>query len=70
MLIYYTAKTKFCVNVCKSVFVHDHAQTKKPIASKFGTEMLERVFEKISKRQTNNRSVVFLKIDLDFLEWF
>ena len=40
--IYYTAETKFCVFVCKSVCVHARAQTKRPTASKFDTEILER----------------------------
>ena len=59
--IYYEVETKFCVSVCKSVCVHAHVQTKKPIASTFNTEILEKVFEMSSKR-------FFKKIDLDFLE--
>ena len=48
--VYYKAEMKFCVSVCKSVSVHAYIQTKRPTASKFGTEILERVFAKISKR--------------------
>ena len=39
-------KTKFCVS-----FYHQaHAETKRSTLSKFGTEILDRVFENISKR--------------------
>ena len=46
LLVHYKAKTKFCVFVC----IHAHTQTKRPVASKFSTEILERVFEKDAKR--------------------
>ena len=59
--IHYKAETKFFESVYKSVCVHAHAQTKRPTASKFGTELLERVFEKTSK-------LFFFKIDLDILK--
>ena len=36
--------------VCKSINAHAQAQTKRPTASKFGTEKLERIFEKTLKR--------------------
>ena len=39
--IYYKVETKFCVSVCKSVCVHTHVQTKRPTASKFGTDTRE-----------------------------
>ena len=42
-------ETKFCVPVYKSVCVRAHAQTMKPTGLKFGTDILVRVFEKISK---------------------
>ena len=48
--IYYKEETKFCLSLCKSVCVHAHAQTKRPTALKFVTEILERVFEKTWKR--------------------
>ena len=50
------------MSVCKSVFVHAHVQTKRLIASKFGTEILERVFEKSSKQFFKNRSKIFRMI--------
>ena len=48
--IHYKAEKKFCVSICKSVYVHTHSQTKRPTALKFGTDILEKVFEKISKQ--------------------
>ena len=39
--------------------VHAHVQTKRLTASKFGTEILERVSEKTSKRFFKNRSAFF-----------
>ena len=48
------------MSVRKSVWVHAHAETKRPIASKFGTEILEKVFEEASKRVFQNQ-LNFLK---------
>ena len=53
---------KFYASVCKSVCVISHAQTEKPTASKFGTEMPERVFEKILTQFFKNPSRVFREI--------
>ena len=51
-----------CPSVNLSVCVHDQAQKKRLTASKFGTEILEKIFEKTSK-------LFFLKkIDLDFFK--
>ena len=49
-------------SVCKSVRHHSHTQTKEPITSKFGKEILERVSERTSKRffQKNNLDVLKL----------
>ena len=60
--LYYKSKMKFCVFVCKSVCVHAHAQTKKPTTSKFGTEILEMVFEKTSKQFFFNQFRFFTMI--------
>ena len=70
MCRYSVNKRKFCVCVCKSVCVHAHAQTKR--SPKFGTEILERVFEKTSsKRFFKNRSRFFKMIFKNiFLEFF
>ena len=48
--ILHKAETKFCVSVYKLVCVRGHVQVKKPTASKFGTEILEMIFEKTLKR--------------------
>ena len=61
--IHYEAEMKLCVFVCKSVCVRAHAQSKRAKASKFGTEILERIFEKTSR-------CLFWNLDLEFLEWF
>ena len=60
--IYYKVKTKFCVSVCKSACVHVHTQTRRPTGSKLGREILERVFEKTSKRFFLNWSRFFRMI--------
>ena len=70
---YYKAETKFCASICKSVFVHTRSQTKRPTASKFGTEILERIFEKDLKTDCfKNWSrffrMIFKYIFLDFSE--
>ena len=61
--------------VCPSVNqsnVHAHVQTKRLTASKFGIEILERIFEKTSKRFFKNLSNFFKMIKkyifLDFKE--
>ena len=60
--IYCKTETKYCVFVCKSACIHVHAQTKRPKASKFGTEILEKSFEKSLKRFFLNRFKVFKMI--------
>ena len=50
--IYYKAETKICVFLCKSVCVRAHAQIKRPttLVQRFGTEILESVYKKASKK--------------------
>ena len=60
--IYYEVERKFCLSICKLVCVLANVQTKRPTASKFDTEILERVFEKASKRFFLNRSKFFRMI--------
>ena len=68
-LIYYKAEIIFCVSVCKSVCVHVHAQTKRPLVSKFCTDILEKVFEKTSKRFKKKIDLDFLKLFLTIFSW-
>ena len=44
LIFYYKGDRKFCVFAC----LHAHAQTKRPTALEFDTEIVERVFEKSS----------------------
>ena len=60
--IHYKAKTKFYRSVCKSVSVYTHAQKKRPTASKFGTEILQKGIYYTSKRLFKNRSRFFRMI--------
>ena len=50
------------MSVSKSAYVYAHFPTKRFTASEFGTEILERFFEKSSKHFFKNRSRFFKMI--------
>ena len=65
MLPYILKRIRNFGSVCKSVCVHTHVQTKRPIASKFGVEILEKVLGKTLKGfvfKAINQSRFFTKI--------
>ena len=51
------------MSICRPVYVHAHTQTKRPKASKFGTEILE-----YGEGFCEDLEAIFLETDLEFLE--